>query len=105
MKKIILKTEQLNLKPFTGEEKVIPFSYKESIINSLRISMPEGGFSFGDIEIRMKIMEKIEKADDHVILEDKHFKYLVDLIKSEKWMFMDQVILNFIKQLEESEDV
>jgi hypothetical protein len=106
MKRIILKTTEINLKPFTGEEKIMPFSYKDIIMNSMRQSMPEGGFSFIDIETRLKIVQKLEEVSDNtfIILEDKQYTYLLEVLKKEKWMFMDQVIIDFIKSIEQAED-
>lgn len=106
MKRIILKTDKLNMKPFTGEEKTILFSYRETIINSMRQSMPEGGFSFTDIETRLKIIQKLEEVSDDsfIILDDKQHSYLLDVLKKEKWLFMDQVIIDFIKSIEQAEE-
>lgn len=70
---------------------------------SLVIKQPkQGGFDYNDIENRIAISkaiatakEKTGEADRLIELEDAHFKYLTDLVKTAKWTFWHADLLTF----------
>lgn len=105
MKKIEYKDELINLRRFTGEDKEFIFSYKENLLTSLRKNIPEGGLSFADIETRLKLIDKIEKSSKELIIEDTLYSYLLKVVESEKWVYVDKTILNYINQIKNAQEV
>jgi hypothetical protein len=104
MKKITFKNEKLDMTPYGGNG-LIDFNYKDTMLATLRVNQPAEGLTFTDIELRLKIVDKIEKADKDFILESAQFDYLLNVIKTEKWRVVDKVIINYIKDIENSPEV
>ena len=104
MKQITFKTKKLDMTPYGGQGEV-DFDYKENLLGTLRAHQPTEGLTFSDVEMRLKIIEKIEKNVLSFKLETQQFEYLLKVIKSEKWRVVDKIIIDYIKDIENSPEV
>jgi hypothetical protein len=70
------------------------FEAKYSDLIKIALKMPEqGGFSYEDIDHRIKINRALDK--NPISLEDADHKYLVNLIKRTRWNFWHEDLLKF----------
>ena len=87
------------------------FNYEANLINALN-RPPEDkrsgqviGFSLLEMKKRMDILNKIKEANDFVLLEKNEFAELTKCLDAQKWIVLDQTIINFIDDVKNSEKV
>lgn len=97
MKLKILKTER------GGQELVI--DYKEMIGLVAGAASDGKGFSIGEIRQSVKILDRIEDAEDSLILEDTEYQYLLARLQNFRFSFAHKALVEFIDDLESAEDV
>lgn len=64
---------------------------------------PQGGYTFEDIEIRLKIKKILEENNETIELEDSDYKYLQPLLNSMKWGIMSESIPELKKDFNNAE--
>ena len=99
MKTLELKTTEFN-KRITGDEKV-EFSYKNHVETCIQ-NPPEKGFSdLEEMRKRTKILDKLDKANGSLKLEDAEADTLKECAKAMVWKILDPAIVGFLDDVNE----
>jgi len=61
---------------------------------------PQGGFDAQQMRLRLKILDKLEKADGVLLLEDTEAKELQSATKIMKWIRLHSDIMQFVDDVE-----
>lgn len=60
------------------------------------VSNHKEGFTIDQVRVGIKILDKIEAAEDEVVLEDAEYAFAVQQINSTKWKIISQDIIDFV---------
>lgn len=104
MREIELKTGKIDLKQITGEDMVIDFSYKQTLLDCLN-TVINNGISIEDVEKRINIRKKLHESKDIILLEEVDYEYLKKLVLEEKWKIADQVIVDYVNDIKNAKQV
>lgn len=63
-------------------------------------NVPEGGYTVQEMRDRMDILNKAEKANGSLDLEDSETKKLKSCVKAMKWSLMNKEIVQFCDDVE-----
>lgn len=104
MREVPLKEVSFNLQEIGGEDIVVPFSYKESMMAMLNAPQ-EKGFSIEDIENRLLLREKLKNAKGTLRLEESEYAFLQTLVEKERWRVAHKVVIDFMHDFKNAKRV
>lgn len=105
MKQISLKEFNVSAVDDTGKERSILVTYKGLLTSALN-TPPQDGFTLDEMDDRLKIKAKIEKANSYVNLDDNQANKLCDLALKQKFVMLDAGFVGYrdhLKKVKASE--
>jgi len=104
MREIELKITKINLKEITGEDAIIDFDYKKTLLDCLN-TVISNGISIEDVEKRLTIRKKLQDSSTKIILDEADYEYLKMLVLEEKWKIADQCIVDYVNDIKNAPKV
>jgi hypothetical protein len=62
--------------------------------------LPQGGLDVSEMEIRLKVSEKLKASESEIELEDAEASKLVECVKAMKWALMHEDVVAFCKNID-----
>ena len=86
------------------------FEYRNVLLESLnspKLNMQgmNEGLDFKDIEKRLKLKEELDKSKDTLIIPEDEYSMLVGLVEKMKWKVLDNIVVQFTKDVQNAEKV
>lgn len=109
MKEIEIKTVELEIEAGT-EIKRVPFNYKDNLLNALNIAPVDSrgqpvGFTPESMEQRLRIRDKVRKAEDKLLLDDDDYKALKSCVEQQRFVIMHESILEYYNAIKNAKSI
>ena len=94
MKKLSLKKVKMAVNNGSGDK--AEFEYKQFVDSAIRQPPKDGFTDIEDMRKRTKILDKLDKANGSLELEDAEANTLQECVKTMKWTILDASIVQFV---------
>ena len=104
---ITLKNKQTKINIVSPRGETIEKA-KYSDIIELCVNQPEvgpqgpTGFSIEDIRKRLRVVDSLKSTNGEIKMEDADYEVVVNAVTSYKWMAVDQMIVDFVDDVEKA---